>query len=121
MRKSILATAALDFVLIAPAGLFMAALVARNLQLDGVAVTAQRVVMWYAGKAWTLWVLLLALPFTVLLTGCAALLHERIAISNTAGQRLPLIQAEPLSIFVAALALSAVGILAIVILHMLAN
>ena len=121
MRKPTLATAALDSVLIVPAALFMAALLARNLPLHGVAVSAQQIVMWYAGKVWTLWVLLLALPFTVLITGCAALFHERLATPNATGQRLPLIQAEPLSIFIAALTLSAAGILAIVTLHILGN
>ena len=121
MRRSVLATAALDFVLIFPAGLFMAALVSRNVPLDGVPATAQRIVMWYAGKVWTLWVLLLALPFTVLIIGCVALFHDRIATSNAARQQLPLIRAEPVSIFVAALTFSAAGILIIVLLHMLAD
>jgi hypothetical protein len=37
---------------------------------------AQRIVMWRPGKMWTLW-LLLALPFAVLVTGRATLLHSR--------------------------------------------
>ncbi len=121
MKKLILTAAALDFVLIVPAALFMAALVIRNLPLHEVENAAQRIVMWYSGRLWTLWVLLLALPLTVLITGCAALFRDRIAMPNAARQPLALIRAEPVSLFVAALTLSAAGILAIVVLHMLAN
>jgi hypothetical protein len=63
-----LVAAALDSVLIAPAVLFMTALAIRNLPLSEVANTGQRIVMWYSGRMWTLWVLLLALPFAVLIT-----------------------------------------------------
>jgi len=121
MQKTMLVTAALDFVLIVPAALFMAALVIRNLPLHEVANAAQRVVIWYSGKLWTLWVLLLALPFTVLITGCMTLFRDRIEMSNAARQPIGLIRTEPVSLFVAALTLSAAGILAIVLLHMLAN
>jgi len=113
--------AALCFVLIVPAALFMAALVIRNLPLSGVANTAQWVVMWYAEKVWTLWVLLLALPFGVLVTGWVVLFRNRLAAPNGAWQSLALIRAQPMGSFFAALILSAAGILAIVVLHMLAN
>ena len=117
-----LVTAALDFVLIVPAALFMAALVIRNLPVHEVANTAQGIVMWYAGRLWTLWVLLLALPFAVLITGCIALFRDWIEVPNVAWQPLALIRrAQPASLFVAALTFSAAGILAIVVLHMLAN
>ena len=32
--------------------------------------------MWYSGHMWTLWVLLLALPFAGMVTGCGTLLRE---------------------------------------------
>jgi hypothetical protein len=54
----------LQLVLILPAALFMASLVVRNLgplQYEP-AHTAQQIVMWYAGRLWTLWVLLFTLP-----------------------------------------------------------
>jgi hypothetical protein len=61
---------------------------------------------------WTLWVLLLALPFTVLVTGCATLRYNwNRELPHTARQLLA----------VAATTLAAGGILAIVVLHMLAN
>jgi len=58
-----------------PAALFMTALVVRSLSycITNRRLTAQQLVMWYAGRMWTLWVLLLALHFTVLVTGCATL------------------------------------------------
>jgi hypothetical protein len=121
MKKTMLVTAALDLVLIVPAALFMTALVMRNLPLQEVANAAQRIVMWYSEKMWTLWVLLLALPFTVLITGCMTLFRDRIEMPHAAGQPLGLIRAEPVSLFVAAQTLGAAGILAIVVLHMMAN
>ena len=61
--------AAVELMLLAPAVAFMTALFVRNLNPLEVAHTAERLVMWYAGRMWTLWVLLLALPLTVLVTG----------------------------------------------------
>jgi hypothetical protein len=64
-----------QLVLILPTALFMAALVLRNvapLQYEP-AHTAQQIVMWYAGRLWTLWVLLFTLPCIVLVIGCVAL------------------------------------------------
>jgi hypothetical protein len=112
------AIAALELVLICPAALFMTALVVRNLQplQSEPAHTAQQLVMWYAGRMWTLWVLLLVLPFTVLVTGCATLLR-----SWNQDTELPHTVRYLPNLFVAATTLTAGGILAIVVLHMLAN
>ena len=118
--------AALELMLIFPAALFMTALVVRHvspLQSEP-AHAAQQIVMWYAGKKWTLWGLLLALPFAVLLVGCATLHQdwnhdgER---PNAERQSLSMIRTHPATVFVAATTLTAAGILAIVVLHMLAN
>jgi hypothetical protein len=73
MRTRIIAF--LQLALIFPAALFMASLVVRNLgplQYEP-AHTAQQIVMWYAGRWWTLRVLLFALPCIVLFSGCVAL------------------------------------------------
>jgi hypothetical protein len=122
MRIRIIAT--MELALIFPAALFMTALVVRNLsplQYEP-ALTAQHLVMWYAGRMWTLWVLLLALPFTVLVTGCATLRYNwnRDPL-HTARQLLAVIRADLATLFVAGTTLAAGGILAIVVLHMLAN
>jgi hypothetical protein len=105
------AIAATELVLVSPAALFMAALLVRTLQPieDEPAHTAGRIVMWYAERQWTLWILLIALPLAVLVTGCATLMQS------------DAIRANPTTLFVAAVTLSAGGFLVIVVLHMLAN
>jgi len=69
----------LSYGAISPALLFMGALAVRNLQSLQYqpARTAQRIVVWYAARQWTLWALLIALPFTVLIIGCCSLLRDR--------------------------------------------
>jgi hypothetical protein len=116
----------LEVLLLFPALLFMGALVVRELQplQYEPAHSAQQLVMWYAGRMWTLWVLLLALPLTVLVTGCATLLrswNRDVLFSNTARQSLALARTHFATLLVAATTVTAAGILAIVVLHMLAN
>jgi hypothetical protein len=55
--------AAAGAVAIAPAALFMAALVARSLPQTGLAVPSEQLVAWYSARMWTLWLLLLAFPW----------------------------------------------------------
>ena len=107
MGIRILTAAAFGFI--SPALLFMSALILRKLGplQNEPAHTAQQLVMWYAGRMWTLWVLLLALTFAALVTGCAALKHNW---NQVAGQALAV-----------ALTITSGMILAIVVLHMLAN
>lgn len=92
----------------------MVALVARNLQ--PLQDSAQQLVMWYAGRIWTLWALLLALPLTVLVTGCATL-----ADSLQSGRMLSVVRADLAMLSLAATTVLAGAILVIVVLHMLAN
>ena len=118
--------AAFEVVLIFPAALFMAALVLRTLQplQFEPAHSAQQLVMWYAGRMWTLWVLLLGLPFIVLVTGCATLLRSwnRDTVWSQAVRQLPTTMLGHFAtLLVAATTLAASGILVIVVLHMLAN
>jgi hypothetical protein len=70
------AVAVVQGLLILPALLFMGALVVRNLPLAqyDLAWNAQRIVMWYATRQWTLWTLLIILPLAVLVAGCVTLL-----------------------------------------------
>jgi len=102
--KSSLGAAAAALALIAPAGLFMCALVARNLPQPEAARAAEQLVMWYSARMWTLWLLLLALPGVALVTCGAALAQAW----------------RPRIAFVVTTLLSAV-FLAIVVLHMAAN
>jgi hypothetical protein len=105
------AVTALALALIFPASLFMLALVVRNFTPLPLKVTspAQQIVAWYAARMWTLWVFLLALPITVLVSGAATLRYKSRDLLHTWGGLL------------GAITLAAGGILAIVVLHMLAN
>jgi len=124
MRTRIIA--AVELVLLLPAALFMAALVVRMLQplRYEPAHTAHQLVMWYAGRMWTLWILLLLLPFTVLVTGSATLLATwgpHTELPTTGRKSMGMIRAHLATVFVAATTAIAGGILVIVVLHMLAN
>lgn len=124
MRARVIA--AMELVLIFPAVLFMTALVLRNLlplQYEP-ARSAQQLVMWYAGRIWTLWFLLLGLPLIVLVSGCAELLrsyNSDIVLPLTSQKSLAMVRAHLSSLFIAATTLMAGVILAIVISHVLAN
>lgn len=124
--RSLTRIIAAELLLIFPAALFMTALVVRNLRLRQYepAHTAQRIVMWYSGRMWTLWVLLLALPFAVLVTGCATLLRGRnrdLELPNPPHRSLAVLRTNPATLFVVATTLAAAAILVIVVLHMLTN
>ena len=101
----------MQLLLILPACLFMFALLVRQLQIPQyeLAHTAQRIVMGYVHHPWTLWVLLIALPLSVLIIGSATLLRNGKALSRTA------------DIFIAGMTLVALFILAVVAVHMLMN
>ena len=124
MRTRIIAV--MELMLICPAVLFMTALMLRNLQplQYETARSAQQLVMWYAGRMWTLWFLLLGLPLIVLVSGCAELLrsyNRDIVLPLTSRKSLALVRAHLSSLFIAATTLTAGVILVIVVLHVLAN
>ncbi len=105
-----------QLALILPAAVFMAALVVRGLGAPAgePAHSAQAVVMWYAARLWTLWVLLTALPLAALGLGCLALA----AGARTLRGMLPAGGAAP---FVVGLTAAAGVILVIVALHVMMN
>src|SRR5262249_37721136 len=115
----------IEVLFLFPAVLFMIALVVRYLPAQyEPAHSAQQLVMWYAARMWTLWVLLLALPFAALVTGCVPLLNSwnrDFVRPHGARQTLALVRAHPAALFVGATTLTAAVILAIVVLHMAAN
>lgn len=124
MRTRLIAV--MELVLILPAALFMTALTLRNLQplQYEPARSAQQLVMWYAGRMWTLWILLLGLPFLVLVSGCAELLrnwNRDSVLPLTSWRSLAMLRAHLATPFIAATTLIAGVILAIVVLHILAN
>jgi hypothetical protein len=126
MRTLTRLIAAVQLALIAPAALFLTAVLvsAGDAPQYDLARVAQRIVVWYSARAWTLWFLLLALPLAVLVTGCATLLrswnHEA-ELQHPARQSLAMITAPLATLFVAGMTLTSASILAVVVLHMLAN
>ena len=124
MRTRIIAV--MELVLIFPAALFMTALTLRNLQplQYEPARSAHQLVMWYAGRMWTLWILLLGLPFIVLFSGCAELLrswNRNSVLPLTSWKSLAMLRAHLATLFITATTLIAGVILVIVVVHVLAN
>src|ERR1700674_121736 len=117
------AIAAAELLLIFPAVLFMTTLFVRNLQPQQYepAHTAERIVTWYAVRPRVgLWVLLMALPLAVLITGCATLLrswNHDAELRHAARQTLTAVRSHLATLFVAAATLIAGGVLAIVAVH----
>lgn len=118
-------TAAAELLLIAPAVLFMASLFARELQplQFEPAHTAKRIVDWYAAQAHVgLWLLLIAMPLTGLMVGCVVLLRawqSNAELRQAAMQTFALVRAHFATLLVAAATTTALGILAIVALHVI--
>src|SRR5260370_4733411 len=110
MKRTIAAT---ELILIFPAALFMTALFVRELQPQQFepAHTAQRIVMWYSARPHVgLWIMLMALPITVLVIGCVTLLrswNEDAALRQAARQVLGDIRAHFATFCVAAATLTA--------------
>ena len=124
MKRAIAAT---EVLLILPAMLFMTALFVRNLQplQFEPARTAERIVTWYSERPHVgLWILLMALPFSVLVGGCGTLLHswkDEVGLREAVRQTLAIFRAHVLTLFVAAATLAAAGVLAIVAVHALSD
>jgi hypothetical protein len=126
MRTRTRIIAAMQLILIVPAALFMTAVLigTGNVPKYDLARVAQRIVIWYSGRMWTLWLLLLALPCVVLIAGCATLLaawNHDIEVPHSARQPLATIQAPLATLGVAGTTLASAAILGIVVLHMLAH
>ena len=113
--------------MIFPAALFMTALFVRNIQplQYEPAHTAQRVVDWYATHPPIgLWVLLIALPLAVLVSGCVALLRNwrrEVELRDAALQMDAAIRAHLTTLVIAVATLTAGGILVVVALHVITD
>jgi hypothetical protein len=122
MRTRIIAC--LQPVLIFPAALFMASLVVRNFgppQYEP-AHTAQQIVMWYAGRLWTLWVLLFTLPCIVLVIGCVALrTRNRDTEQHSAPGSVASTRPHWLVRLLYVTTVASAGVLAIVVFHVLTH
>ncbi len=119
--------AAAEILLIFPAALFMTALFVRNLQplQYQPARAAQSIVAWYAARPHIgLWVLLIALPLAVLITGLTALYRawRKEPDLRDAARRTAIELKRHWATLVTAAATCAAGlILAIVALHVLTD
>ena len=109
--------------LIAPAALFMGALLFRSLgppQWLG----AQQIVQWFAARIWTLWYLLGLMPMIAFAVGVAALAESRKRDANfrmTMRQLLGFVGSQFPYVLIAATTLGSAAILGIVALHVAAN
>ncbi len=115
--------AALQLVLIAPAVVFLVALILRGLppQGAGLAHTAGQIANWYIVRLWTLWVLLCALPLIALVIGLLALLPGLPGWNITIGQLLARLRTDTTLRVIALATLAAAGILVVVAVHVLMN
>jgi hypothetical protein len=114
----------LQLVLIFPAVFFMVSLVVRTLgrrQFEP-AHTAQQIVLWYAGRMWSLRVLLFALPCIVLFSGCVALRTRNRDTEQHSTQRSFASSNPHWSVrLVSVMTVASAGILAIVGFHVLTH
>jgi hypothetical protein len=83
--------------------------------------TAQQIVMWYAARPHLgLWVLLIALPLAVLITGCASLWQkwrDDIELRRAARHTVTVLAAHLTTVMIAGATLLAGAVLTIVALH----
>jgi len=120
-------TAAAELLLIFPAVLFMTSLFARGIQPQQFepAHTAMRIVDWYAPRPHLgLWFLLIAMPLTVLISGCAVLLHSwksNAELRQAAHETFQTVRVHFATLLVAGATTTAFAILAIVVLHMITD
>ena len=119
--------AAAELLLIFPAVLFMTALFVRNIQPQQYepAHTAQQIVMWYAARPRVgLWILLIALPLTVLVTGSISVLRRWLddaELRQAARGTLATLAAHLSTVLITAATITAGGALAIVAVHVLTD
>jgi hypothetical protein len=120
--KRTIATA--ELLLVFPAALFMTALFVRNLQEGDhePAQTARRLVAWFSARPLLgLDVFLIAMPFAALVIGCATVLRtwrSDAELRQAALEAIAVVRAHAATLLIAGATLMAVGILAIVALHM---
>jgi hypothetical protein len=126
MRTLIRVVAGMQLALIFPAILFLTAVLvgAGDPPQYELARVAQRIVTWYSARMWTLWLLLLILPLAVLAAGCVTLSgswNRAVELPVAARPAPAMLPAPVATLFVAGTTFTSAGVLAVVVLHMLAN
>lgn len=115
--------AAAELALIVPALIFFTAIFLRNFfptDDNG----AQQVVLWYVGRTWTLWILLVGLPMAVLALGFATLVStwaNDASLREDTIRALGAIRTHLTMVVIGSTSLAAAILLAFVALHMLLN
>jgi hypothetical protein len=114
-----------DLLLVSPGIVFFLALFLRNFLPSGdPANGAQQIVMWYAGRRWTLWVLLIGLPLSALLLGATVLRRTWVnddSLRRDAQQAMLAFRAHLAFLANGIAALAAAAVLFLVALHMMAD
>jgi hypothetical protein len=119
--------AAAELLLVFPATLFMTALFVRNLQPQQYepAHTAQRLVEWFSARPRLgLDVFLIALPFAVLVIGCATVMRSwrnDARLRQAALEMVTAVRANLATLLISGATVMAASILAIVALHMITD
>ena len=126
MRTLIRVVTGMQLALIFPAILFLTAVLvgAGDPPQYELARVAQRIVTWYSARMWTLWLLLLILPLAVLAAGCVTLSgswNRAVELPVAARPAPAMLPAPVATLFVAGTTFTSAGVLAVVVLHMLAN
>ena len=120
--------AATELLLVFPAVLFMGSLFVRQMQPQQYqpAHAAEQIVEWYATRPHHigLWILLILMPLTVLVSGASALLlswNRDAALRQATRDTLRAVRSQAATLFVAIATVTAGGILAVVALHVLTD
>ena len=117
--------AAADLILVAPGVVFFLALFLRNFfPPSDPGNAAQSIVMWYAGRPWTLWILLVGLPLVAVLVSAVVLVRlwsRDDSLRKDATQAIRALRTHHAAALTAASMISAVTVLFLVALHMAAN
>ncbi len=119
--------AAAELLLVFPAVLFMGAIFVRQMQPQQYqpAHAAEQIVEWYAARPHVgLWILLILMPFTVLVSGFTALAagwRRDAALRQAAKDTWSAMRSHAATLFVAIATVAAGGILAVVALHVLTD
>jgi hypothetical protein len=127
MRWAKYTAATTELVMIFPAVLFMTSLFVRQIQPQQYepAHTAERIVLWYSARPHLgLWIALIGLPLTVLISGVRILCKRwkcEAALREAAAHSLRMMREHLATILTAAATAAAGGILAIVALHLIAD
>ncbi len=114
--------AAAELVLVAPAAVFMVALLLRGVRThaDEPSFTAGQIMEWYTSRPWTTWILLASMPLAAFVGGVAVLVHswrKYADLRQAATRTMDAIRAYASTLLVGVATLVAAAVLVIVVVH----